>query len=84
MAQLAAHRSYEPEVAGSSPVWSSSVITIYNASMAQLAERSAVNRQVPGSIPGGGASGSMAEWSKATDSSSVLHLKAWVQIPLEP
>ena len=41
--------------------------------MAQLAERSAVNRQVPGSIPGGGASGSMAEWSKATDLSSVLH-----------
>ena len=84
MAQLAAHRSYEPEVAGSSPVWSTSVITIYNASMAQLAERSAVNRQVPGSIPGGGASGSMAEWSKATDLSSVLHSKAWVQIPLEP
>ena len=52
--------------------------------MAQLAERSAVNRQVPGSIPGGGASGSMAEWSKATDLSSVLHSKAWVQIPLEP
>ena len=25
------------------------------ASVAQLAERSAVNRQVPGSIPGGGA-----------------------------
>ena len=26
----------------------------------------------------------MAEWSKALDSSSSLHLKAWVRIPLEP
>ena len=28
--------------------------------------------------------GSMAEWSKALDSSSSLHLEAWVRIPLEP
>ena len=28
--------------------------------------------------------GFMAEWSKALDSSSSLHLKAWVRIPLEP
>ena len=26
----------------------------------------------------------MAEWSKALDSSSSLHQKAWVRIPLEP
>ena len=29
-------------------------------------------------------SGFVAEWSKALDSSSSLHLKAWVRIPLEP
>ena len=28
--------------------------------------------------------GFMAEWSKALDSSSSLHLEAWVRIPLEP
>ena len=28
--------------------------------------------------------GFVAEWSKALDSSSSLHLKAWVRIPLEP
>ena len=29
-------------------------------------------------------SGFVAEWSKALDSSSSLHLKAWVRIPPEP
>ena len=77
VAQSAAHEPYVLRVLGSNPSWSTKGPWCSGSTWDSESHD-------PGSNPGGPSLlASMAEWSKAFDSSSNIRMNAWVRIPLD-